>query len=137
MSDTQNSHICRRILREVKKSGEIYIVLDCDVGHVTTVLREAKEVGMMTAYHNFLITSLDLHLIDMEEFKYGGTNITALRLVDPHRPAVQVDKLSYKLSQLLYTPERVVKPPLNLPETTLNLSDRPIRAAAATAQVFS
>ena len=100
MSDTQNSHICRRILREVKKSGEIYIVLDCDVKHVTTVLREAKEVGMMTAYHNFLITSLDLHLIDMEEFKYGGTNITALRLVDPHRPAVQVDKLSYKLSQL-------------------------------------
>ena len=86
----RNHHICRRILREVKKSGEIYIVLDCDVGHVTTVLREAKEVGMMTAYHNFLITSLDLHLIDMEEFKYGGTNITALRLVDPHRPAVQV-----------------------------------------------
>ena len=86
----------------MKKSGEIYIVLDCDVDHVTTVLREAKEVGMMTAYHNFLITSLDLHLIDMEEFKYGGTNITALRLVDPHRPAVQVDKLSQlscKLSQ--------------------------------------
>ena len=99
MSDTQNSHICRRILREVKKSGEIYIVLDCDVGHVTTVLREAKEVGMMTAYHNFLITSLDLHLIDMEEFKYGGTNITALRLVDPHRPAVQV---GHSMDSLLF-----------------------------------
>ena len=80
----------RRILREVKKSGEIHIVLDCDVENVITVLREAKNVGMMTAYHNFLITSLDLHLVDMEEFKYGGTNITALRLVDPYRPAVQV-----------------------------------------------
>ena len=80
----------RRILREVKQSGEIYIVLDCDVENVITVLREAKNVGMMTAYHNYLITNLDLHLVDMEEFKYGGTNITSLRLVDPYRNNVQV-----------------------------------------------
>ena len=83
----------RRILREVKKSGEIHIVLDCEVENVITVMREAKAVGMMTAYHNFLVTSLDLHLVDMEEFKYGGTNITALRLVDPYRPSVQVGQL--------------------------------------------
>lgn len=25
----------------------------------------------------------DLHGVDLEEFKYGGTNITAFRLVDP------------------------------------------------------
>ena len=80
----------RRILREVKKSGEIHIVLDCEVEQVITVLREAKAVGMMTAYHNYLITNLDLHLVDMEEFKYGGTNITSLRLVDPYRSNVQV-----------------------------------------------
>ena len=82
----------RRILREVKQSGEIYIVLDCDVENVITVLREAKNVGMMTAYHNYLITNLDLHLVDMEEFKYGGTNITSLRLVDPYRNNVQVGR---------------------------------------------
>ena len=82
-------------MREVKKSGEIHIVLDCDVENVITVLREAKAVGMMTAYHNLLITSLDLHLVDMEEFKYGGTNITALRLVDPYRSAVQVCQASF------------------------------------------
>ena len=81
-------------MREVKKSGEIHIVLDCDVENVITVLREAKAVGMMTAYHNLLITSLDLHLVDMEEFKYGGTNITALRLVDPYRSTVQVCQAS-------------------------------------------
>ena len=55
------------------------------------MLREAKEVGMMTAYHNYLITNLDLHLVDLEEFKYGGTNITSLRLVDPYRQNVQVN----------------------------------------------
>lgn len=27
--------------------------------------------------------------MDLEEFKYGGTNITALRLVDPEKPELQ------------------------------------------------
>lgn len=31
----------------------------------------------------------DLHTVDLEEFKYGGTNITAFRLVDPERAEVQ------------------------------------------------
>lgn len=44
---------------------------------------------MMSDYHSYLITSLDLHTIDLDEFKYGGTNITAFRLVDPGRPELQ------------------------------------------------
>ena len=43
---------------------------------------------MMTSYYEYLITSLDIHSIDLEDFKYGGTNITAFRLVDPHNPEV-------------------------------------------------
>ena len=31
----------------------------------------------------------DLHLVDLEDFKYGGTNITSFRLVDPHNPEVK------------------------------------------------
>ena len=31
----------------------------------------------------------DLHLVDLEEFKYSGTNITSFRLVDPHNPKVE------------------------------------------------
>ena len=27
----------------------------------------------------------DLHSVDLEEFKHGGTNITAFRLVDPEK----------------------------------------------------
>lgn len=30
-----------------------------------------------------------MHSVDLEEFKYGGTNITAFRLVDPEKPEVQ------------------------------------------------
>jgi hypothetical protein len=31
----------------------------------------------------------DLHMVEMEDFKYGGTNITAFRLVDPGSELVQ------------------------------------------------
>ena len=32
----------------------------------------------MTTYHNYLVTSLDLHMVNLEEFKYGGTNLTTV-----------------------------------------------------------
>lgn len=64
---------------------------------------------MMSDYHSYLIASLvssvknwhkikklkkisfrqDLQTINLDEFKYGGTNITAFRLVDPNNPSVQ------------------------------------------------
>eukprot|EP00094_Tigriopus_californicus_P003973 TCALIF_03827-PA protein Name:"Similar to GRIK2 Glutamate receptor ionotropic, kainate 2 (Macaca fascicularis)" AED:0.16 eAED:0.16 QI:0/0.7/0.45/1/0.8/0.81/11/0/556 len=75
----------RSLLKDVKKSGEIHIVLDCSTEKIQTVLKQAQQVGMLTAYHNYLITSLDLHMVNLEEFKYGGTNITAFRLLDPER----------------------------------------------------
>ena len=48
-----------------------------------------------------------------------------------------MDKAQEKTSSSSSIPpvDKTVKSPLVLPETTLNLSDRPIRAAAATAQV--
>ncbi|GIX92217.1 glutamate receptor ionotropic, kainate 2 [Caerostris extrusa] len=66
--------------------------------------RLAQQVGMMTESHNYLITSLsdkrlsvtsnttsfqDLHTIDMEDFKYGKTNITGFRLVDENNADLQ------------------------------------------------
>ena len=59
-----------------------------DKTQVSQVLKDAASVGMMTAYHNYLITNFDLHLVDLDDFKYGGTNITAFRLVDPAHPEV-------------------------------------------------
>ena len=34
------------------------------------------------------LSQQDLGLVDLEDFKYGGTNITAFRLVDPDNPQV-------------------------------------------------
>ena len=74
------------ILSEVKHSGAMHMVLDCDLDKIREVLSKAKEVGLVTAYHSFLITTLDLHIVDLENFKESGVNITALRLVDPRSP---------------------------------------------------
>ena len=32
-----------------------------------------------------IINLKDLHTVDLDEFKHGGTNITAFRLVDPEK----------------------------------------------------
>lgn len=39
-------------------------------------------MGIVTEAHSYLITSLDLHTFDLEDFKFGRTKITSLRLVD-------------------------------------------------------
>ncbi|XP_013173426.1 PREDICTED: glutamate receptor ionotropic, kainate 2 isoform X1 [Papilio xuthus] len=83
------SHDYRPLLKQIKNSAESHIVLDCATERIRDVLQQAQQIGMMSDYHSYLITSLDLHSVDLEEFKYGGTNITALRLLDPERSDVQ------------------------------------------------
>ncbi|OXU29874.1 hypothetical protein TSAR_002822 [Trichomalopsis sarcophagae] len=61
------------------------LVLDCSIDKIYTVLKQAQEIGMMTDYHSYFITSLDLHAVDLSEFKHGGTNITAFRIVNPEK----------------------------------------------------
>jgi len=46
------------MLKEVKKSLESHIVLDCDTNIILSVLEQAEDVGLMDDYHSFIITSL-------------------------------------------------------------------------------
>ena len=79
----------RPLLKQIKNSAESHIVLDCSTDRIYDVLKQAQQIGMMSDYHSYLITSLDLHSVDLDEFKYGGTNITAFRLVDPEKAELQ------------------------------------------------
>lgn len=79
----------RPLLKQIKNSAEAHIVLDCSTEKVYDVLKQAQQIGMMSDYHSYLITSLDLHMVDLDEFRYGGTNITAFRLVNPDKESVQ------------------------------------------------
>ena len=56
--------------------------------HVSQLVYVLQEM-MMTTYHNYLVTSLDLHMVNLDDFKYGGTNVTAFRLLDPEREEVR------------------------------------------------
>lgn len=49
----------------------------------------------MTDQHQIIITSIDMHTIDLEPYQYSGTNITGVRLVDPENP------LMLKVSQFI------------------------------------
>ncbi|KAF7387254.1 hypothetical protein HZH68_012931 [Vespula germanica] len=118
ISRTVSSFVCfRPLLKQIKNSAESHIVLDCSTERIYDVLKQAQQIGMMSDYHSYLITSLDtfvklcetwyeldklnhntslefnmgkdLHSVDLEEFKHGGTNITAFRLVDPEKPEIQ------------------------------------------------
>nr|XP_053632783.1 glutamate receptor ionotropic, kainate 3-like [Cherax quadricarinatus] len=36
-----------------------------------------------------VVSEMDLHTVDLEDFRHGGTNVTALRIVDPENQLVQ------------------------------------------------
>ena len=44
----------RPLLKEIKKSEETRIVLDCDFDKISSILAQANEVGLLTDYHNYL-----------------------------------------------------------------------------------
>ena len=44
----------RPLLKEIKKSEETRIVLDCDFDKLASILAQANEVGLLTDYHNYL-----------------------------------------------------------------------------------
>ena len=72
----------RKVFKEIGKLGIRNIILDVPREHIHTVLRHAQQVDMLSEYHNYLFTSLDLHTVDLEDYQYGGTNISSFSLID-------------------------------------------------------
>ena len=79
----------RPLLKEIKKSEETRIVLDCDYDKIELILEQANKIELMTDYHNYLITSLDLDKVNIEKYTYQNVNITGFRLVDPDSPVAK------------------------------------------------
>lgn len=44
---------------------------------------------MISHGYFFLLTSLDSHTVNLDDFKHGGTNFSALRMIDIDKPEVQ------------------------------------------------
>ncbi|XP_075752299.1 glutamate receptor ionotropic, kainate 2-like isoform X3 [Rhipicephalus microplus] len=71
----------RSVLREVAKAGENNIVLDLTTHRLADVLRHAQKVGIVNEYYNFIVTTLDLHTVDLSDFQNSGTNLSGFVLV--------------------------------------------------------
>lgn len=68
-------------------SLSLYVfVYSCEFPHHNVHVMQAQQVGMMTENTAYLITSLDLHTVDLEDFKFGRTRITSFRLLDVTSP---------------------------------------------------
>ncbi|XP_068239083.1 glutamate receptor ionotropic, kainate 2-like isoform X2 [Palaemon carinicauda] len=109
----------RPILNEIKMVEEYNILLDCHTEKVFDVLKQAQQIGMVTANYNYILTTLDLHLIDLEDFKYSGTNITALRIIDLSRDEVRNLTEDWHAGQTRYSNRLYGKGELMMTETAL------------------
>ena len=85
----ENDNGFRDVLKEVFFSESNLIVLDCEQKILADVLMQAQQVGLISTGYYFLLTSLDAHVVDLENYKYGGTNFTAFRLIDVDKSEVQ------------------------------------------------
>ncbi|XP_050526853.1 glutamate receptor ionotropic, kainate 2-like isoform X2 [Daktulosphaira vitifoliae] len=78
------------ILKDIKKSLEGHIIIDCDSDLILPILNQAKEVNLLDDYHSFMLTSLDAHTVDLSSLgRISRTNITTIRLIDPKNVEVE------------------------------------------------
>lgn len=70
----------KKALITIKKTGIPNFILDCSIGVLADVLKQAQQVGLMTERYSYIITNLDLQSLDLTPFQYSGTNITGVRI---------------------------------------------------------
>ncbi|KAJ8315099.1 hypothetical protein KUTeg_007249 [Tegillarca granosa] len=77
-----------KMWKEMKARLEYKVIIDCHHTTAERLLLEAQKVCMVSDYNHFHFTTLDLGLVELEQFSHAGANITAFRLVDPTKPNV-------------------------------------------------
>lgn len=78
----------RSVLRRVRLASDTQILVHCSIDVLPEVLKQAQQVGLMTDAHQFIVTTPDMHTIDLEPYQYSGVNITGVRMVNPENPLV-------------------------------------------------
>lgn len=72
------------LIKDIKSSGTSHIIVDIETRHMNEFIRQANEVGLMTAYFHFIFTSLDLAILDYAP----SANITAVQIFEPNSQKV-------------------------------------------------
>lgn len=81
--DITSNENYRPQLRRVKLSEDKNVIISCSIETLPEILKQAQQVGLLTDQHQFIITCLDMHTIDLEPFQHSGANITGVRLIVP------------------------------------------------------
>ena len=77
------------------------LVVDCDFDSIINFMNQAFDVNMVTDYHNYVFTSLDLDKLNLDQGKWShdeyakNVNITGLRLVNPKSPQALLYKKKF------------------------------------------
>lgn len=80
----------RSLLKDIKNAKEVHVILDCSPDKVLEILRQAKTLDMLNEYQSYVITSLDAHTVDFQEFANIRVNITALGIFDPENEEMKI-----------------------------------------------
>lgn len=78
----------RHQLRRVKHSDDKNVIISCSIDTLPEILMQAQQVGLLTEDHQFIITTPDMHTINLEPYQHSGANITGIRLIFPDDPMV-------------------------------------------------
>lgn len=78
----------RHQLRRVKHSEDKNVIISCSIDTLPEILMQAQQVGLLTEDHQFIITTPDMHTINLEPYQHSGANITGIRLIFPDDPMV-------------------------------------------------
>ncbi|KAJ6638984.1 Glutamate receptor ionotropic, kainate 2 [Pseudolycoriella hygida] len=73
------------LLKEIRASAENRIIIDCSPDKVMQLLQQATLVKMAVNNLNYIITSLDSHILDFSDLfnKNLTSNITTVRIMNP------------------------------------------------------
>ena len=98
----------RPLLKDIKSSGATRIVLDCNTENIFEILKQAQQVGIMTAYHTFFITSLVKNYFKaLTSFIMHFLNLCLIHLRDAHtvlNPPFLVQLINFRnnLQSIIY-----------------------------------
>lgn len=68
------------LIKDVKLGSSSHIIVDIQTKYLNDFLKQAEEVGLMTAYFHFIFTSLDIAILEHAP----AANITALQIYEPN-----------------------------------------------------
>ena len=76
----------RTILRDISKRRIRNIIIDLEPDKTHQLLKMALQLGMINSTYQYIMTTLDIETVNLDDFKYNRANITAFRLVQTDSP---------------------------------------------------